>query len=226
MPIANTPLTKTEFEFLQQNITDQIDTVTEAGLIAQSGLHYVVLLQVDAPEVDLVNPFFFQLQRTEQLAATTNWIPAVSSLNSHAVTRGASATGTLSERLNEYLENGGNRILVSQTYANLSAVAGYIIDPCNIDPGTAGSCLPGITSDLVAAGSVSAPFSYFITAVGTPTMVYSITLPVGLTALSVNSSTGKITGTPVGSLGAYNITITATNSVGAASKTLVFTLSA
>lgn len=224
MPIANTPLTKAQFEFLQQNITDQIDTVTEAGIIAQSGLHYVVLLQVDAPEVDLVNPFFFQLQRTEALSAATNWIPVVSSLNSHAITRGAGSTGTLSERLNQYLENGGNRILVSQAYANLSAQAGFIVDPCNIDPGTAGSCLPGITSDLTATGSLSAPFSYFITAVGTPTISYGMTLPGGLTGLSVNSVTGEITGTPVGSVGVYNITITATNSVGATSKTLVFTL--
>lgn len=224
MPIANTPLTKTQFEFLQQNITDQVDTVTEAGLIAQSGLHYVVLLQVDAPEVDLVNPFFFQLQRTEALSAPTNWIPVVASLNSHAVTRGAGSTGTLSERLNQYLENGGNRILVSQVYANLSLQAGFIIDPCNIDPGTSGSCLPGITSDLTATGSLSAPFSYFITAVGTPTMAYSITLPLGLTGLSANSVTGEITGTPVGAIGVYNITITATNGVGATSKTLVFTL--
>jgi len=224
MPIANTPLTKDQFEFLQQNITDQVTAVTEAGIIAQSGLHYVVLLQVDAPEVDLVNPFFFQLQRTEALQAATNWIPVVAALNSHAVTRGAGSVGTLSDRLNQYLENGGNRILVTQEYANLSLQAGFVIDPCNIDPGTAAGCLPGITSALTATGSLSSSFSYFITAVGTPTITYGMALPLGLTGLSVNSSTGEISGTPVGPVGVYNITITATNTVGATSATLVFTL--
>lgn len=224
MPIANTPLTKDQFEFLQQNITDQVVAVREAGIIAQSGLHYVVLLQVDAPEVDLVNPMFFQLQRSEQLAAATNWIPAVSALNTHAITRGASSTGTVSERLNQYLENGGNRILVSQIYAQLSDQAGFIIDPCNIDPGDTAGCLPGITSDLSATGYTSMSFSYFITALGTLPITYGATFPVGLTGLSVNTGTGEISGTPAGSPAIYDITITATNSVGAASKTLVFTL--
>lgn len=224
MPIANTPLTKAQFEFLQDNITDQVTAVTLAGTIAQSGLHYVVLLQVDAPEVDLVNPMFFQMQRSEALAAYTNWLPAVAALNTHAITRGASSSGTVSERLNQYLENNGDRILVSQTYANMSIQAGFTIDPCNIDPGTSAGCIPGITSALTATGSTSSAFSYTITALGTPTITYGMTLPSGLTGLSVNTSSGAISGTPVGTPGNFNITITATNTSGAASKTLVFTL--
>lgn len=224
MPIANIPLTKDQFEFLQQNITDQVTAVQQAGILAQSGLHYVVLLQVDAPEVDLVDPFFFQLQRSEALAASTNWIPVVNSLNTHAILRGAGNTGTVSDRLNQYLENGGNRILVSQEYANLSQLAGYVIDPCHIDPGTAAGCLPGITSPLTATGHLSGPFAYTITAVGTPTITFGMALPLGLTGLSVNSTTGDITGTPSGVSAIYNITITATNTLGATSATLVFTL--
>ena len=104
MAITNTPLTKTQFETLQDNISDQVTTVTLAGTIAQSGLHFVVLLQEDAPEVDLIIPFFNQLQRSESLNASSNWIPCVASLNTHALIRGGSSTGTLSERLNSYLE--------------------------------------------------------------------------------------------------------------------------
>ncbi len=224
MPIANTPLSKEEFQFLQQNITDQIETVELAGTIAQSGLHYVVLLQVDAPEVDLVQPFFFQLNRSEGLAATSNWLPAVAALNNHAIVRGGPSTGTPSERLNAYLDNDGDRILVTQEYANLTAATGIIIDPCNIEPGDASGCTPGITSALAAEGSTGSPFTYTITAVGTAVITFAITLPGGLTGLSVNASTGDITGTPAGSLGVYNITLTATNSLGSDEKTLVFTL--
>lgn len=224
MPIPNTPLTKDQFEFMQQNITDQVATVTLAGTIALSGLNYIVNLQVDAPEVDLVVPFFQQLQRSEALSATTSWLPAVAALNTHAITRGSGSSGTLSDRLNSYLDNGGNRILVSSEYAVLSALAGFIIDPCNIDPGSSGGCIPGITSDLTAIGQLLTPFSYTITAVGTPTITYGMTLPAGLTGLSVNSSTGVISGTPAGALAIYNITITATNTVGATTATLVFTL--
>lgn len=226
MPIANTPLTKAQFEFLQDNITDQVTTVEQAGTIAQSGLHYVVLLQVDAPEVDLVTPFFFQLQRSESLAATSNWIPVVAALNNHAILRGAPATGTPSERLNAYLENGGDRILVSQDYANLSAEAGFIVDPCNIDPGTSAGCEPGFTSALTAAGTNGNPFSYTLTAVGTPTITFTVTtgtgqtgLPSGITFNGINT----ISGTHVGT-GVFTVTMTATNGVGATSKTLTITI--
>lgn len=220
MPIANTPLTKDQFEFLQQNITDQVTLVSQAGIVALSGLHYVVLLQVDAPEVDLVNPFFAQLQRTEALDQASNWIPVVSSLNTHAILRGAPATGSLSDRLNAYLENGGNRILVTQQYANLSAQAGFIIDPCHIIPGNSAGCLPGITSALTASGNVAVFFSYTITAVGTPPITLGASgLPVWLSFDGIN----KLSGTPPSS-GVFNVTLSATNTLGATTATLVITV--
>jgi len=226
MPITNTPLTKAQFEFLQQNITDQITQVETAGVIAQSGLHYVVLLQVDAPEVDLVNPFFAQLLRTEALNSDSNWIPAVVALNNHAIVRGGPATGTLSERLNAYLENGGDRILVTQEYANLSSLAGFIIDPCNIDPGTAAGCLPGFTSALAATGQTSVAFSYTMTAVGTPTITFAVSTGIGQTGLPSGitfDSVNTISGTHVGT-GIFTVTLTATNGVGATAKTFTITL--
>ena len=126
MPISNTVLTKTEFEYLADNITQQVLSVGEASGLAQSGLHYVVMLQVDAPEVDLVSPFNDQLGRMENLNLTNNWIAVTAALNSHGATRGAVQTGTLSDRLNAYFT--AKSIEVSQTYVTVSALAGFVID--------------------------------------------------------------------------------------------------
>lgn len=220
MPIANIPLSKDQFEFLQQNITDQVTAATEVGTLALSGLHFVVLLQVDAPEVDLVNPFFAQLQRSEALNQASNWIPVVTSLNNHAILRGAPSTGSLSARLNAYLENGGNRILVTPEYFSLSAQAGYDIDTCYLQPGDAAGCLPGITSPLTASGNVGVFFSYTITAVGTLPITFGASgLPSWLTFDNVNT----LSGTPPSS-GVFSPTITATNTLGAASHVLTITV--
>ena len=132
MPITNNVLTAEEFTYLQQNITDQVATVAESTTLALSGLHYVVLLQVDAPEVDLIQPFYDQVGRMDGLQGNSNWVSTVAALNLHAVTRGTSDNGTtLSTRLNLYLSD--NSILVSQTYATLSAAAGFTIDAGNIE---------------------------------------------------------------------------------------------
>lgn len=79
---------------------------------------------------------------------------------------------------------------------------------------------PVITSQLTASGTVSSSFSYTITGSNGPTS-YSVTgLPAGLT---FNSSTGVISGTPL-MPGILNITISATNSGGTGSATLVLTV--
>jgi hypothetical protein len=221
MPISNTPLTREQFEFLQQNITDQVMELTTAGTIAQSGLHYVVLLQVDAPEVDLVTPFYSQLQRTEALNTASVFLPTVSALNLHAVTRGSSGTTTLSDGLNQYLTD--NAILVSSTYANLSAQAGFIIDPCNIDPGTVATCPAAVDSPDTASGQVAVLFSYIITAKGALPITFGVsgTLPVGVTFDGVHT----ISGTPAGgSQGTYSITLSATNVNNITPDTEVLTL--
>jgi hypothetical protein len=226
MPIANVVLTKEQFEFLQQNITDQYTVAQLTSVYAESGLHYVVLLQVDAPEVDLVNPFYAQLQRMDTLGVETNWTQITAQLNTHAALRGATGTGSLTEKLNAYLENGGNRILVSSTYATISAAAGFIIDPCYIDPGTAGACLPGFTNDFsdvtLSNGVAMTPIVF--TTVGTPTITVTHPGPDVLpTGLSFHSPTATLSGTPTVN-GASNVVFVATNSVGATSKTLKITV--
>jgi len=79
---------------------------------------------------------------------------------------------------------------------------------------------PVITSSLTANGQVGNVFSYQIVASNTPTSYNATGLPAGL---SVNTTTGAITGTPTAS-GNSNITLSATNTGGTDSKTLVLTV--
>ena len=134
MPIENTPLTPVQFDYLQRNITSQSDQYSESSDLAQSGLQFVVLLQVIAPEVDLVTPFADHLVNIENLETDSNFTAVVASLNLHAIDRGTTATATdsLDSRLNRYLSDNG--ILVTQVYARISSGAGFLIDDGNIEP--------------------------------------------------------------------------------------------
>src|SRR5438874_11528863 len=80
---------------------------------------------------------------------------------------------------------------------------------------------PVITSPTTASGQVGVAFSYQITASNGPIISYNATgLPAGL---SVNTSTGLISGTPT-TAGTYTVTISATNSIGTGSATLTLTI--
>lgn len=79
---------------------------------------------------------------------------------------------------------------------------------------------PSITSSLTASGTTLAAFNYQIVATQSPTSYGAAGLPSGLT---VNTSTGAITGTPAAT-GVFNATIDATNSGGTGSATLVITI--
>lgn len=78
---------------------------------------------------------------------------------------------------------------------------------------------PSITSPLAVTGGVGVQFSYQITASGFPAPTFAAApLPPGLSLLA-----GVITGIPT-TAGSYAVTLTATNSVGSDSKTLVITI--
>ena len=79
---------------------------------------------------------------------------------------------------------------------------------------------PSITSSTSASGTVGSSFSYSITASGTPTSYNASSLPSGL---SVNTSTGVISGTP-STAGTFTSSISASNSAGTGSASLRITV--
>jgi hypothetical protein len=81
---------------------------------------------------------------------------------------------------------------------------------------------PAITSSLTASGTVGTAFTYQITATNGPTSFNATGLPAGL---SVNTTTGVISGTPTAA-GSSSVTISATNSAGTGSATLALTIAA
>ncbi|MBN2777571.1 MAG: putative Ig domain-containing protein [Bacteroidales bacterium] len=105
------------------------------------------------------------------------------------------------------------------TYSVTSTVSG-----CTSLPGTTDvtvNATPAITSSLTASGTTGNAFSYFITGSYSPTSYNATGLPAGL---SINTSTGEISGTPPAT-GVTNVTISATNACGTGNETLVITIS-
>lgn len=86
-----------------------------------------------------------------------------------------------------------------------------------------GLATPVITSALTASGTSGAAFTYTITANNLPASFNATGLPTGL---NINTTTGVISGTPVVAVGGpVNITISATNTAGTDTETLVLTIS-
>jgi phosphatidylinositol-3-phosphatase len=80
--------------------------------------------------------------------------------------------------------------------------------------------VPAINSATSATGQVGSAFSYQITATNNPTSFNATGLPAGL---SINTSTGRISGTPAAA-GTSSITLSATNANGTGTATLSLTI--
>lgn len=102
---------------------------------------------------------------------------------------------------------GGGVALIDEPEVSVSGIVNAVITPV-------------ITSSLTQTVEYGSSVSYQITANNTPTSFGAINLPAGL---SINAS-GLISGTVTANVGTVNTTITATNSAGTDSKTLVWTI--
>src|SRR5436190_14689485 len=152
-------------------------------------------------------PFSFQISATNSPTSyAASGLPAGLTVNTATgLISGTPAVGT----------DAGSPYSVTITATNGSGT-GTATLTLTIKPAT-----PVITSSTTASGTVCSAFSYQITATNNPTSYNATPLPAGLT---VNTSTGLISGTPTAS-GTFTATISATNAGGTGSAALTITIS-
>ncbi len=153
-------------------------------------------------------PFSYTITATGTSPITFGAAPLPTGLSINTATGSISGTPTASGTTS-----------VALSASNAAGVAPTKTLTLTIYPAVA----PTITSALTAGGTAGAAFSYTITASGSKPITFGAApLPTGL---SVNASTGLISGTPTGA-GTTNVTLSAANAAGAAAaKTLVITIS-
>lgn len=99
-------------------------------------------------------------------------------------------------------------------------IFGFLLSSCTKDRDTTLPVAISITSTTTTTGTVGTVFSYTISTNILATSYSASGLPAGL---SINSSTGVISGTPINS-GTYSIIVSATNANGTANATVTITI--
>jgi hypothetical protein len=195
-----------------------------------------------------LNPGVFQVLLTATNAAGTGTAflnvvvngsaPAITSPSSANISQGQGFTYNITATQNPTIFGASNLppgLTIDTLTGNISGTptnAGSFLVPItatnNVGTGNATLTInispqpPIIVGSLAASGSANAPFSYTISALNNPTSFTAAPLPPGL---SLNTSTGQISGTPTVA-GVTNVVLSATNAGGTSvvMPTLVITI--
>ncbi|MBQ7169601.1 MAG: putative Ig domain-containing protein [Synergistaceae bacterium] len=145
---------------------------------------------------------------TTPITWTASGLPAGLSLNTSSGTLSGTPTRAGSYRVT---------ITARNSYGNNAKTFTLTIEAAGV--------IPTITASSLADGKEGSAYSQTLTATGTAPITWAVTsgtLPAGL---SLNASTGMISGTPTSS-GAYTFTVTAANEYGTASKSFTVNITA
>jgi large repetitive protein len=197
---------------------------TIQGTAADPSFIYVDLgasAQIDSVDIDWENASaknYVLEYSNDQTATPTNWLPFATINNNPA---GGGDVISLPQVATPAI---GRFVRVTGTARNTPF--GYSIEEFRVNgffvPNGGTAAAPSITSAATATGTVGAAFSYQIVGSQAPTSFGAAGLPAGL---SVNTTTGLISGTPT-TAGMSSIIISASNATGTGSATLTLTVNA
>ena len=164
--------------------------------------------------------------------STPIWAGLCALVNQARATAGLAPLGVANVALYPALGTSGFRDITSGSDGLYSAGVGYDLmtglgtpDFTRLLPsllGITSEPAPAITSTLTASGMVGTAFTYQITASNSPASFAAAALPAGL---SVDASTGLISGTPTAA-GVSAVTLSAINTGGTGTATLTLTVAA
>jgi len=187
-----------------------------------------VFPQMTLSQITTLPPTGVAISATTSSSLSLSWTDRSPNETAYKIQRATAAAGpfidvvsNLAPDTTTYTDSG---LLSGTTYYYLvSAVNGSIIYSAPVTSGATTTVTinaPIITSALEVSGVTSNAFTYSITASNSPTSYAATGLPSGLT---LDSATGEITGIPT-SGGSSNVTISATNTGGTGSATLVISV--